>query len=98
MYKTKLEKEMATHYSILAWRIPWIEEPGRLLVYGVARIGHDLVTKPPHKRKYHTELTSLLLNHSVHVGESIIFTFHKHDGAQTSLNLIFMLWTYLCTK
>ena len=31
MYKRKLEKEMATHYSILAWRIPWTEEPSRLL-------------------------------------------------------------------
>ena len=70
----------------------------RATVYGVARVGHDLVTKKPHKRKFHTELTSLLLNHSVHVRESIIFTFQKHDGAQTSLNFIFMLWTQLCTK
>ena len=29
-----LEKEMATHYSILAWKIPWTEEPGRLLYMG----------------------------------------------------------------
>ena len=39
-----LEKEMATHSSILSWRIPWTEEPGRqsmgLSVYGVARVGH----------------------------------------------------------
>ena len=32
-----LEKEMATHSSTLAWRIPWREEPGRLLFYGVAK-------------------------------------------------------------
>ena len=32
-----LEKEMATHSSNLAWRIPWREEPGRLLVHGVAK-------------------------------------------------------------
>ena len=31
-----LEKEMATHSSFLAWRIPWTEEPGRLTVHGVA--------------------------------------------------------------
>ena len=31
-----LEKETATHYSTLAWRIPWREESGRLLVHGVA--------------------------------------------------------------
>ena len=32
-----LEKEMATHSSILAWEIPWTEEPGRLHVHGVAK-------------------------------------------------------------
>ena len=32
-----LEKEMATHSSILAWRIPWTEEPGRLPAHGVAK-------------------------------------------------------------
>ena len=32
-----LEKEMATHFSTLAWKIPWMEEPGRLLVHGVVK-------------------------------------------------------------
>ena len=32
-----LEKEMVTHASILAWRIPWTEKPGRLTVHGVAK-------------------------------------------------------------
>ena len=41
-----LEKEMATHYSILAWRIPWKEEPGRLQSRGSQRVGHDMQTKP----------------------------------------------------
>ena len=36
-----LEKEMATHSSILAWRIPWMEEPGRLQSRGLQRVGHD---------------------------------------------------------
>ena len=36
-----LEKEMATHSSILAWRIPWTEEPGRLQSMGPQRVGHD---------------------------------------------------------
>ena len=35
-----LEKEMATHASILAWRIPWTEEPGRLQSTGSPRVGH----------------------------------------------------------
>ena len=37
----RLEKEMATHSSILAWRIPWTEEPGRLESIGSQRVGHD---------------------------------------------------------
>ena len=41
-----LEQEMATHSSILAWKIPQTEEPGRLLSMGSQRVGHDLVTKP----------------------------------------------------
>ena len=36
---------MATHSSILGWEIPWTKEPGGLQSRGVARIGHDLVTK-----------------------------------------------------
>ena len=36
-----LEKGMATHSSILAWRIPWTEEPGGLQSVGSQRVGHD---------------------------------------------------------
>ena len=36
-----LEKEMATHSGILAWRIPWTEEPGGLQSTGSQRVGHD---------------------------------------------------------
>ena len=36
-----LEKEMATHSGVLAWRIPWTEEPGRLQSTGSQRVGHD---------------------------------------------------------
>ena len=36
-----LEKEMATHFSVLAWRIPGTGEPGRLLSMGSQRVGHD---------------------------------------------------------
>ena len=36
-----LEKEMATHSSILTWEIPWIEEPGGLQFMGLQRVGHD---------------------------------------------------------
>ena len=40
-----LEKGMATHSNILAWRIPWIEEPGRLQSKGSQRVRHDRVTR-----------------------------------------------------
>ena len=36
-----LKKEIATHSSTLAWKIPWTEEPGRLQSMGSQRIGHD---------------------------------------------------------
>ena len=36
-----LEKEMATHASSIAWKIPWMEEPGRLQSTGSQRVGHD---------------------------------------------------------
>ena len=39
-----MEKEMATHSSILAWRIPWTEEPGRLQSMGSQRVRHDWAT------------------------------------------------------
>ena len=43
-----MEEETATHSSTLAWEIPWSEEPGGLhTVHEVARVRHDLVTKPP---------------------------------------------------
>ena len=39
--KDPMEKGMATHSSILAWRIPWTEEPGRFQSMGSQRVGHD---------------------------------------------------------
>ena len=42
-----LKKEMAVHFSILAWEIPQTEEPGGLQSIGLQRVGHDLAAKPP---------------------------------------------------
>ena len=39
--KDPLEKRMATHYSILAWKIPWMEKSGRLQSLRLQRVGHD---------------------------------------------------------
>ena len=43
-WEDPLEKEMATHSSILAWKIPWTEEPGRLQSMGLKRVRHDWAT------------------------------------------------------
>ena len=40
-WEDPLEEEMATRSSILAWRIPWMENPGRLQSMGSQRVGHD---------------------------------------------------------
>ena len=40
-WEDSLEEEMATHSRILAWRIPWIEEPGGLQYIGLKKVGHD---------------------------------------------------------
>ena len=40
-WEDPLEKEMATHSSILAWRLPWTEEPRRLQSMELQRVGHD---------------------------------------------------------
>ena len=45
---------MATHSSILAWKIPWTEEPGRLQSMGCQRVGHNLATEHKKVRSYNT--------------------------------------------
>ena len=40
-WEDPLEKEIATHSSVLAWDIPWTEEPGGLQSTGLQRVGHD---------------------------------------------------------
>ena len=47
-WEDPLEKEMATHSSILAWRIPWTEEPGGLQSMGSQRVGHNWATSLTH--------------------------------------------------
>ena len=43
-WEDPLEKEMATHSSTLAWKIPWTEEPGKLQSMGSQRVGHNCAT------------------------------------------------------
>ena len=46
-WENPLEKEMATHSSTLAWKIPWTEDPGEPQSIKSKRVGHDLAAKPP---------------------------------------------------
>ena len=47
-WEDPLEKEMATHSSLLAWEIPWTEGPSRWQSMGSQRVAHDLATKEQH--------------------------------------------------
>ena len=48
-WEDSLEEEMATHSSVLAWKIPWTEEPGGLQFMGLQRVRHDLATEHAHR-------------------------------------------------
>ena len=54
-----LEKEMATHSSILAWRIPWTEEPGRVQSMGSQRVRHNRATKLSLSLSYLNQFSSV---------------------------------------
>ena len=51
-----LDEEMATHSSILAWEIPWTEEPGGLQPMGCKRVRHDLATKTTKQQASYVKL------------------------------------------
>ena len=54
-WEDPLEEEVATHFSILAWQIPWTEEPGGLQYTGSQRVEYNLVTK---QQQQHTNCCS----------------------------------------
>ena len=57
-----LEEEMATQSSILAWKFPWTEEPGRLQSIGSPRVGHDWATEHTHTEKWKRFIIKFVLN------------------------------------
>ena len=79
-WEDPLEKEMAVHSSILAWRIPWTEKPSRLRSTGSQRVGHDWATSPsPSASLYCNPPSSVILCLRVHCMWSPIYdsqTFH----------------------
>ena len=70
-WEDPLEKEMATHSSTLAWKIPWMEEPGRLQSIGLQRVGHDWATS---------------LVHWLHGATEYIYCFSKSCAKYTETN------------
>ena len=61
-----LKEEMATHSSILAWKILWIEEPGGLQSMGLQRVGYDLATEHTRNSSSNQACASLTLNINLH--------------------------------
>ena len=91
-----LEEGMATHSSILAWRIPWTEEPGGLQFIGLQRIRHDWVTNTHACARAHTQThthTQLGLLHcrqilyllSHHGISSFLFIYYINSSYQVEL-------------
>ena len=51
-WEDPLEEEMTTHSNILAWEIPWTEEPGGLQAMGSQRVRHNLMTKQQKQQQH----------------------------------------------
>ena len=68
-WEDPLEKEMAIHSSILAWRIPWTKEPNRLQSMGLQRVEHDRVTSLSKVMK----TDSLCIKHNITIKSNLIY-------------------------
>ena len=78
-----LEKEMAPHSSILAWKIPWLEEPGRLQSMGSQRVGHNWATSFTHSLTH--SFTVQLSHPYLTTGKMIALTRRTFFGKVMSL-------------
>ena len=96
-WEDPLEKEMATHSSPLAWKIPWTEEPGRLQSMGSQRVGHDWATSLSLPLGL-TGLISLLSKGLSRVFPSTIIWKHQFFCAQPSLWFNSHIHTWLLAK
>ena len=74
-----LEKEMATHFSTLAWKIPWTEESGKLQSMGLQRVGHDRATS------FHFWMKTQQCYFSMHTFEPY---YTRCDCIPTKLNIV----------
>ena len=99
---------MATHSSILAWEIPWMEEPGGLQSKGSQRVGHNLATEHTHTQTGRKETQSWMLRDrdgSVRAGyseleeslRSVIWHLQKRIlVAETCREPLLQLWSLTC--
>ena len=103
-----LEKEMATHSSILAWKIPWSEEPSRLQSMGLQRVGHNWATSLHFlyfyktKRAFHLRLPVKSLPHIEYIlstfWKEIVYIWERRHSRirkeQCQANRGFIYWWY----
>ena len=88
-----LEEEVATHSSILAWKIPWTEETGRLQSMGSQRVRHDLATD----LEYHGGITFTQLSNQKYAticGPSLYLILHRKQECKLN-SLFFSLVVFL---
>ena len=102
-WEDPLEKEMATHSSTLAWKIPWTEERGRVQPMGSQRVGHDWVTSFPSKKHpgliFRMDWLDLLAVQGTLKRVFSNTTVQKHQfGAQLSLQSNSHIHTWLLEK
>ena len=80
-----MEKEMATHSSTLAWKIPWMEEPGGLKSMGLQRVGHDWATS----HSFFLSMLHISYHKYKQINKRLLPTFSCVKHALTLLLLIF---------
>ena len=91
-----LDKEMATHSSILAWKMPWMEEPGRLQSMGSQRVRHNWATSLSFFLtilKFYRSLKSQVLEPLIQNTKSIISQI-RSAITQTPRRILWKLWVY----
>ena len=84
-----LEKEMATHSSILAWRIPWTEEPCGLQSVGLQRIGYNWVTNTlPHSLNRQMTFENILFHPFISIHRDLLKYYRKISAIQPVYSLL----------
>ena len=91
-WEDPLEKGMATHSSILAWRIPWTEEPGRLQSMGSQRVRHDRPTFTMQSTNMCTQCHHSTGQNLHHISPGQLQLFHKWSFCFGSFNA----YIYVC--